>query len=571
MTQADSDFGWVDFYMELAGKLVDYSDSRDELLGLVLPALEETRAPYRLTDTYVDGTTGPLRDICPFTLMGTFNRGISNANRMLIAGNLKKVLGLSATAPTGFDGIPVVSNFRTWFFEFDKDRQPGDIDALWQVFRVALELADSNFESTPEAFTTSFDAALGVKGTGVPNLTMGLFWIRPHSYVALDEKNREYIKKYFPHALADKARLTGAEYLELLGHIRSRLGEPDSPVATIPELSQAAWNYKTDDEPRPQTNGSTDSGGQEPEDITTGPIDYTIDSIVEDGCFLPRETLVRALDRLEAKKNLILQGPPGTGKTWLAKRLAYALIGRKDKDDYQRVRPIQFHANMSYEDFVRGYRPGLESRLELVNGPFMTLIDDAKADPSNKYIMVIEEINRGNPAQIFGEMLTLLEADKRNEGEGLQLAYTPPDKPSERVHIPENVYVIGTMNVADRSLALVDFALRRRFAFLDLEPEIGPVWRAWCADNCEVEDNFLTGIEGRIKALNQAIEDDTTLGKQFRVGHSVVTPAQGTPMNTAWFRDVVETEIKPLLTEYWYDAQGAKTVDEHVRNLVDGL
>ena len=293
---------------------------------------------------------------------------------------------------------------------------------------------------------------------------------------------------------------------------------------------------------------------------------YTLDSIIEDGCFVSRDKLGQALERLEKKRNLILQGPPGTGKTWLAKRLAYALIERKSDEH---VRPVQFHANMSYEDFVRGYRPSAESRLELVDGPFLRLIEDARNDTDNTYVMVIEEINRGNPAQIFGEMLTLLEADKRNASEALSLAY--PKYEGERVHIPENVHVIGTMNLADRSLALVDFALRRRFAFCDLEPTFGDAWREWCRQNCETTEAFLTDIQRRMNELNEAIATDSSLGKQFCVGHSVVTPAPKTPMNAEWFKSVVDTEIRPLLAEYWFDAGRAETVDSHVSRLKEGL
>ena len=297
---------------------------------------------------------------------------------------------------------------------------------------------------------------------------------------------------------------------------------------------------------------------------------YTLDSIVDDGCFLPRETLDKALERLKIKQNLILQGPPGTGKTWLAKRLAYALLERKSDEH---VRPVQFHANMSYEDFVRGYRPtssdGGDAKLELVDGPFMKLIDDAKNDESNAYVMVVEEINRGNPAQIFGEMLTLLEADKRDESEAIALAY--PRDTDERVHIPENVYVIGTMNLADRSLALVDFALRRRFAFLDLEPTFGDAWQQWCQQNCEVDAAFLRDIQQRMDRLNTDIAAAPSLGKQFCIGHSVVTPASDTRMDAEWFKGVVDTEIRPLLAEYWFDAGGAKTVEEHVARLEEGL
>lgn len=293
---------------------------------------------------------------------------------------------------------------------------------------------------------------------------------------------------------------------------------------------------------------------------------YTIDNIIAAGCFLDRPRLETMLQRLSDKRNIILQGPPGTGKTWLAKRLAYALVGYKDDD---RVRPLQFHPNMSYEDFVRGWRPAGDGRLELVDGPLLRMIDDAKQNPDARYVMVIEEINRGNPAQIFGEMLTLLESDKRNPGEAMALAYPRTD--GERVHIPPNVYVIGTMNIADRSLALVDFALRRRFAFFDLEPTLGSVWRNWVSDNCGIPDAFLADVERRLTALNNQIAADPTLGPQFRIGHSVVTPPPGAdiPNPQEWFKQAVATEIAPLLREYYFD--NPKAADDAQSALLDGL
>ena len=200
---------------------------------------------------------------------------------------------------------------------------------------------------------------------------------------------------------------------------------------------------------------------------------YSTENILDDGCFLEREELERLIDRLRIKKNLILQGPPGTGKTWLAKRLAYALMGQRDP---QRLRAVQFHPNLSYEDFVRGWRPSGDGKLSLIDGAFLEVVEDAR-NTSLPYVVVIEEINRGNPAQIFGEMLTLLEADKRYPSEALELSYRRSQ--NERVYIPSNLYVIGTMNVADRSLALVDLALRRRFAFVDLEPKINHSWQNW--------------------------------------------------------------------------------------------
>ena len=316
-----------------------------------------------------------------------------------------------------------------------------------------------------------------------------------------------------------------------------------------------------------------EESGQEDPDVENGvnpPVEpvmpYSLEDIVKDGCFLEREQLATILGRLQSKKNVILQGQPGTGKTWLAKRLAFALIG--NKSDSQ-VRPFQFHPNLSYEDFVRGWRPGVDARLDLVDGPFLRVIADAKADPPSDYVVVIEEINRGNPAQIFGEMLTLLEADKRTPEDALALSYSR--SPQERVHIPPNLYVIGTMNLADRSLALVDLALRRRFAFIDLEPTFGDRWRDWVTANYSIDVEFLSDVERRLTLLNQTIAGDPSLGPQFRIGHSVVTPVPSSPTDEPheWFRHLVETEIGPLLDEYWFD-NSDKSRDEKDR-LLQGL
>ena len=303
-----------------------------------------------------------------------------------------------------------------------------------------------------------------------------------------------------------------------------------------------------------------DGGGVEPPDYEPEvPRGYTIEDIIREGCFLEWSRLETILARLRDKKNLILQGPPGTGKTWLAKKLAFALIGRKDDS---RVRRLQFHPSLSYEDFIRGFRPSNDGALRLIDGPFLEVVAAASADAENDYVMVIEEINRGNPAQVFGETLTLMEADKRTEEYALALAY--PRSKDERVHLPSNLHIIGTMNVADRSIAMVDLALRRRFAFVDLEPTFGEVWRNWVNEQCGIPLEFLRTIERKMTALNEQIAADRSLGPQFRVGHAVVTPAPETSIDnpTEWFRRVVETEIGPLLDEYWFDPSDANKAED---------
>jgi 5-methylcytosine-specific restriction protein B len=279
---------------------------------------------------------------------------------------------------------------------------------------------------------------------------------------------------------------------------------------------------------------------------------YTIEDIINDGCFLEREKLAGIMERWRAKKNIVLQGPPGTGKTWLAKRLGFALVESKDRETTRsRLRVMQFHPSLAYEDFVRGWRPAGEGKLELVDGIMMQSIEAALSEPDRPFVLVIEEINRDNPAQIFGEMLTLLEETKRLQEEAIELAYRR--KPGERVYVPKNLYIIGTMNVADRSLAIVDLALRRRFAFVDLEPCFGPSWRTWCTKH-GIDDKILEGIEARVEELNADIASAASLGPQFRIGHSYVTPDSEVQDGRAWFRARVETEIGPLLSEYWYDA-----------------
>jgi 5-methylcytosine-specific restriction protein B len=276
---------------------------------------------------------------------------------------------------------------------------------------------------------------------------------------------------------------------------------------------------------------------------------YGVTDIVAEGCFVPEADLRSMLKRWTEKKNLILQGPPGTGKTWLAKRLAKALIEQSNVPDEQ-MRVVQFHPALSYEDFVRGYRPGGDGRLTLTDGLFLQVVQAAIAQPDVVHVLIIEEINRGNPAQVLGEMLTLLECSKRSRADAMELAYSKSR--GEKVYVPENLYVIGTMNVADRSLALVDLALRRRFAFVNLAPSLNSAWQQWCiGKGMDVAE--LAHIQTRMEALNQEIAADRTLGAQFQIGHSYVTPHEPVADVWAWFEAVVHSEIGPLLHEYWFD------------------
>jgi MoxR-like ATPase len=248
------------------------------------------------------------------------------------------------------------------------------------------------------------------------------------------------------------------------------------------------------------------------------------------------------------KKNIIIQGPPGVGKTFAASRLAHLLIGSTNEEQIQRV---QFHPSYSYEDFVQGLRPVEGGGFVRKDGPLLSFCKDALEDQASPYVLIIDEINRGNVSKILGELLSLIEADKRDPRYGVTLAYARDDEP--RFHVPPNLFVIGMMNTADRSLAFVDYALRRRFVFVDLEPAFGTDRFEADLTRRGVEASLRKTIQERLTALNARIASDPTLGPGFRVGHSYFCQRVDA-YDEGWLRRIVEYEIVPLLREYWFDS-----------------
>lgn len=258
--------------------------------------------------------------------------------------------------------------------------------------------------------------------------------------------------------------------------------------------------------------------------------------------YMEASTYESLRELLARKKNIVLQGAPGVGKTFIAKRLAYSLMGVKDTG---RVHMVQFHQSYSYEDFVEGYRPN-ENGFELARGSFYRFCKKAADDPDNDYYFVIDEINRGNLSRIFGELFMLLEADKRGEHNKLQLLYS-----RESFHVPENLYVIGMMNTADRSLAMIDYALRRRFGFVTIPPGFATTgFKTFMAAFNSPELNSLVST---VEALNAEIAHDDSLGEGFRIGHSYFCSLNPKSFSLEAVRAIVEFELIPLLAEYWFD------------------
>lgn len=258
--------------------------------------------------------------------------------------------------------------------------------------------------------------------------------------------------------------------------------------------------------------------------------------------FMSDEYINKILDVLKRKNNIILQGPPGVGKTFVATNLL-------DNDDsFEDVDIVQFHQSYSYEDFVQGFRPTEEGTFVLKNGNFYNCVMKALGSPDKNYCIIIDEINRGNLSKIFGELMMLIEADKRKQKYELSLTYS---QNGEKFYIPSNLYIVGTMNTADRSLAMVDYALRRRFAFIDLYPAFdSEKFKDYMLESL-VDEKFLEELCIRLIKLNKMIFN--SLGKGFEIGHSYFVGTLNLDNLVESYNEIIEYEIKPLLEEYWFD------------------
>lgn len=266
------------------------------------------------------------------------------------------------------------------------------------------------------------------------------------------------------------------------------------------------------------------------------------------------EELKKALQRsILRKKNIILQGPPGTGKTFIAKRLARHLGGSTDDGS---IEMVQFHQSFGYEDFVMGYRPG-EDGFESHEGIFPEFCRRAEGDPDTPHFLIIDEINRGNLSRILGELMVLIEHDKRGQEHALRLGRS--EGPEDRFHVPENLHIIGTMNTADRSLGRVDYALRRRFHFHSIPPCFDASMRDHLIDlGCPA--GLASHVTREMTAMNDSIADpEGDLGPGFEIGHSYFCDAPEDEDWNRWLADIIELELIPLLREYWYDKPAGDT------------
>ena len=284
---------------------------------------------------------------------------------------------------------------------------------------------------------------------------------------------------------------------------------------------------------------------------STDTVDIYTDAQFLNEVYMSSPDLQKLKALIKNKKNLILQGAPGVGKTFTAERLAFTLMGCIDK---QRVEMVQFHQNYSYEDFILGYKPNAEGGFELRHGIFYKFCKKALNTPDKDFFFIIDEINRGNLSKIFGELLMLIENSYR--GKEIKLAYT-----DELFTVPKNLHIIGMMNTADRSLAMIDYALRRRFSFFEMYP--GFATDGFKNYQTSLANEKLDKVIQGIQALNDVICKDDSLGHGFCIGHSYF--CNQTEFTQEWLENVIEYDIQPMLKEYWFD--DIQKYESHINHL----
>lgn len=691
----DKRFQWTEFYMELASALLPYKNNRSELIA----KLKTIFADAGMNFPFKERGKEVYEDICPFTVFGSFNKGITNANRIALLEQFAKQFSIKAAVPTEFDGIPVVMNLSAWFFAYKENRGEHDIDNLWDLLEKAIAYSDEASTDNKNAFIAAYDTVTKQKMIKW-NITMGLYWARPYTFINLDSTNRAFITDvdnmphYFTTIFSDinKGLPNGRNYLFMCEQAKNALNQKEYEYHSFPELSYYAWKSNQSGKTEETTTTTVDSNIKETnywiyspgdnasmwdefykfsimgigwDDVTdlkgfsskeeikeymkkvydpsysyknnahclwqfaneikVGDVifvkkgmhkiigkgivtsDYIYDTsrstykhirkvdwqnkgewehpgqavmktltnisaypdyvqkllalFAEDTSeevseqkeikyplyskddflnevYMDEDTYNTLTELLEAKYNVILQGAPGVGKTFAAKRLAYSIMGQKDTS---RVAMVQFHQSYSYEDFIQGYRPSKDG-FELENGTFYKFCKEAEEDNERPYFFIIDEINRGNLSKILGELMMLIEKDKR--GEKIKLLYS-----NEWFTVPQNVRIIGMMNTADRSLALMDYALRRRFAFFDFAPAFpSEGFKNYLAEkNSPKLESLITAVE----SLNNTISADESLGDGFRIGHSYF--CTDGEITDEWLKSVVEYEVIPLIKEYWFD------------------
>lgn len=551
----ENKYDWVAFYKEFAQILLTYKENRSGLISMVKKIYENT--DINLPTLEKDNK---IVDIDPFTIFGLFNKSsMKEQNRIKIITAIAELFDVKAKIPTTFESIPVLNNQNATFYYFVGDRAKYDIDELWLLFESALEYANKPSPEKLGVLSKYFDLAINKKGNGNSKITMGLYWIAPNVFLNLDQRNTWYIynSEKLPANLVDilpevENKISATKYFEIVEKLRAYLSNNSSELRDFKDLSSEAWRYsqqvneeiKTEESKREKENLQIENKEMEESSKEIGLHDAEVSKEVYsaadylDDVFMSEADYEILAGLIKNKKNVILQGAPGVGKTYAAKRLAYSIMGVKDRN---RVMMIQFHQSYSYEDLIEGYRP-TTTGFEIKKGALYNFCQKASNDLENDYFFIIDEINRGNISKIFGELFMLIENDKR--GKALQLLYS-----DEKFFVPKNLYIIGMMNTADRSLAMIDYALRRRFAFYEIAPSFES--KGFVKYQISKKNTKFDALINCVKKLNQTIAEDDCLGEGFCIGHSYFCNLKD--IDEKLLASIIEYELIPLLKEYWFD------------------
>ena len=535
-------FGWMPLTAQIVEKTLA-SEQKDliDLTKRMQNAGLETTISLEDKAEGKEGPTFRLDEIDPFTFLANIFRGISYENRKDILTFLKKHWGLTGSIHEKDDNlIPEVYSGGAWFFDYKFDRGDDDINLLWDLAQQAHK---------GEVDPALFDRCLHIRQVGMPKLTIGLFWINPRKYLCTDSNTKSILKPKY----SGKWPTDYESYVALLAFVKEEykgkeIYEVSRELYQLYQEGKRAAREKAE-RPSIESNAGADENSSRVEDTVYER--YSDEDALRD-VFLSKDKFLEMKNSLRVKKNLILQGPPGVGKSFISKRLAYAFLGEKTTE---RVKMIQFHPSYAYEDFIQGYRPDGDGSFKRKDGVFYLFCKKALESPDEDFVFIIDEINRGNLARIFGECLLLIENDKRSPAYQVSLTYGDDESPD--FYVPSNVYILGLMNTADRSLSLVDYALRRRFAFSQLDPAFTSESFSQALKERGASDGLIQKVRTRIESLNKKISEDQELGKDFQIGHSFFCPAADSgvklraPHGEAWYRNVVESEIKFLLEEYW--------------------
>lgn len=660
----NNNFEWTTFYNEFAQALLKYKDDRKELLSFIYNDLNSSYT------TYLHESDGKqLEDICPFTIFGIFNRGIRTETRTIIAERFKSFFNLKSKSPESFSGIPVLNNQKSHFFGYKQDRKPDDIKNLWVLFEQAL--------SDPYSIEQIFNKVISQYCINV-NITMGLYWILPEYFIALDKQNRAYLAYYDIKTKNKVPQFT--EYKSLIDTIKEEMINNKVEEKTFPQFSFNAWMRESNNQDNNELEDSDDH--------------------------LP-DFIIHINRLLNLKKNLILQGAPGTGKTRAAKDIAEMMIygtythDKKEQayllEKSNRYKLVQFHPSYTYEDFVRGikidvedghpryrtvdkvlgifakeaYKNWIDSQKEIEEVveelTYEQALDNLKKEIEEKksigkdynipntsavivgveedsfrysfpnrpnilytllysdllkvcthkdaitkstdienlglimkgkhpyyyhifnelerfknainspittekielqnYVLVIDEINRANLSVVLGELIYALEY----RGEAVGSTY---DSDKEALILPPNLYIIGTMNTADRSVGQIDYAIRRRFAFFDLLPTQLDDESFDVELFAKVSELFVSNYEQYLNGEVDLLQRSEYLSTEFRpkdvwLGHSyfIMKTDNESCIDNQYRQMRLDYEIKPILDEYVRDGILNPTAEGFINNL----